>query len=331
MRLFRFAATLAGVSFLLAACVGRSAPAASAVEPFLTPLDRLQPVSLADGERLHVVATTSIVADVVSQLGGDRIDLTTLVPIGTDPHAFEPTPSDARALAQADVIFINGFGLEAFLGDLLRDSGSPAPVVSVSLGIDPLPFGGESHGESATPESSGRVDPHTWLDPNNVIVWTRNIQTALAALDPAGAETYAAHADAYRADLTSLDQHIRQAVSLVPPQARRLVTDHDELGYFADEYGFTIVGAVIPGASSLAEPSASELASLLDRVRTEHVPAVFVSSVVNPSLVDTFAADAGIKVVTLYGHSLTPPGGPAPDYLTLMRYNADAIAAALTP
>ena len=135
----------------------------------------------------------------------------------------------------------------------------------------------------------------------------------------------------YLTELDALDREIRQAVSAIPAEDRKLVTDHDELGYFADEYGFTVVGTIIPGASSLAEPSAAQLAELLDRVQAEDVPAVFVSSVVNPSLVETFAADAGIRVVTLYAHSLTPPDGPAPSYLDLMRYNAEAIVAALTP
>jgi ABC-type Zn uptake system ZnuABC Zn-binding protein ZnuA len=312
-------------TWVLVGCSTTATPSGSPyAEPYLTALDNLQPVSLAQGEKLRVVATTSIVSDVVAHVGGDAIDLHSLIPVGADPHAFEPTPQDAQALTQADAIIINGFGLEAFMADLIRETGGSAPVISASLGIEPIPFSGEEATLSG-------ADPHTWLDPNNVIHWTENIEAALTALDPAQADTYAANAASYRAALAELDRQMRQIFSGIPTENRKLVTDHDKLGYFADEYGFTVVGTVIPGASSLAEPSAAQLAQLLDQVKAQHVPAVFVSSVVNPTLVDTFAADAGIHVVTLYAHSLTEPGGAAPSYLELMRYNAEAIAAALTP
>jgi zinc/manganese transport system substrate-binding protein len=306
----------------LAAC-GPAAASDPLSEAFLTPLDALHPAPLNSGQPLRVVATTSIVADVVSRVAGDAVELHTLIPAGTDPHAFEPGPKDARALTEADLVFVNGFGLETFMAGLLQDAGSTAPVVSVSQGIEPIRFGGGG-------EASG-IDPHTWLDPRNVIVWTSNIEAALSRLDPARATGYAERADAYRGQLTALDNQARQVLSTVPAGRRKLVTDHDELGYFARAYDFTIVGTVIPGASSLAEPSPQELAALLDKVKGEHVPAVFVSAVVNPSVVDTFAADAGVRVVTLYAHTLTGPAGPAPSYLDLVRYNAEAIAAALTP
>jgi ABC-type Zn uptake system ZnuABC Zn-binding protein ZnuA len=323
------------VVLLLTGC--SPAPGAAS-ETYLTRFDDLRPVPLAAGEKLRVVATTSIVSDVVAHVGGDAIDLHSLIPLGVDPHAFEPTPSDARTLAEADVVFVNGFGLEAFMADLIEQAGSGSPIISVSEGIAPLPFEGEHEGEEHEEEEHegeahehGEADPHTWLDPNNVIHWTENIEAALTSLDPAHADTYAANAASYRAALTELDKEMRQIFSGIPTENRKLVTDHDELGYFADEYGFTVVGTIIPGTSSLAEPSAAQLAQLLDQVRAQRVPAVFVSSVVNPTLVDTFAADAGIHVVTLYAHSLTEPGGPVPSYLDLMRYNAETIAVALTP
>jgi ABC-type Zn uptake system ZnuABC Zn-binding protein ZnuA len=320
--------------FLASACVPHQPDAGGAAESYLTSIDELGPVSLPSGAKLRVVATTSIVGDVVAQVGGDQIETQQLIPLGVDPHAFEPTPQDARALAEADVVFINGFGLEAFTADLIQQAGSGAPVISVSVGIAPLPFEGEQHEEHEEGEGEDHehgADPHTWLDPNNVMRWTENIEETLSALDPDHAATYAANGDRYRASLAQLDGEIRQAIARIPAENRKLVTDHDELGYFADEYGFTIVGAVIPGTSSLAEPSAAQLAELLDVVAAERVPAVFVSSIVNPSLVETFAADAGIQVVTLYAHSLTDAEGPAPSYLDLMRYNANAIAEALTP
>ena len=324
-------ATICCVALLVAAC----APAGlSPSDPPLSDPSDLRAVTLASGERLRVVATTSILADVVAQVGDDRIEIRQLIPLGVDPHAFEPTPQDVRALAEADLVFVNGFGLEAFMADLIRQAGSGTPVISVSQGITPLPFESEEHDgreEAEGAHAEHGVDPHTWLDPNNVVHWTDNIEASLRAVDPAHAEVYAARANVYRAELTALDSEIREAVSRIPPEDRKLVTDHDELGYLADEYGFTVIGTVIPGASSLAEPSAAQLAALLDQVRQQRVPSVFVSSVVNPSLVDTFAEDAGIRLATLYAHSLTPPEGPASSYLELMRYNAETIAAALTP
>lgn len=325
------AAVICGAMATLAACNPRGGEDGGVDETYLTSLDDLAPRSLAAGEKLRVVATTSILADVVGRVGGDQIELVSMIPVGVDPHAFEPTPGDARTLAEADIIFVNGFGLEAFMADLIQLAGGGAPVVSVSAGIAPLPFEGEAHEGDETGHDEHAADPHTWLDPNNVIQWTEDIEAALQAVDPPRADVYAGQAEAYRGELTALDRDIRELASAIPPENRKLVTDHDELAYFADEYGFTLVGAVIPGASSLAEPSAAQLAELLDQVRAQRVPAVFVSSVINPGLVETFAADAGIRIATLYAHSLTGPDGPAPSYVDLMRYNAETIAAALMP
>jgi ABC-type Zn uptake system ZnuABC Zn-binding protein ZnuA len=339
-------------------------------EPYLTRLEEIEPVELAEGERLQVVATTSLLADVARQVGGDAIALTTLIPPGVDPHAFEPTPQDAVALAEADLIFINGFGLEEFMADLIEQAGGEALVVSASLGIEPLQPGaghegeehegaeheheGEAHeGEETEGDEDGHeheaeahegeehegeghehshaIDPHTWFDPNNVIHWTENIEAALALADPAHAEAYAANADGYRQQLRELDQEIRQALAAIPPERRKLVTDHEELGYFAEEYGFATVGAVIPSTSSMSEPSAQELTTLFDAIQAEGVSAIFVTSVANPALAQRLAEDAGVRLVKLYGHSLTDEQGPAPSYLALMRYNLEAIVEALAP
>lgn len=312
----------AAILLLTAAC----SPAVAAAP--LTAIEDLQPVPRPAAGPLAVIASTSILGDVVAQVGGEFVVVESLVPIGVDPHAFEPSPRQARRLAEASVVIVAGLGLEAFLDDLIRDAGGQAVVVSVSGGIAPLEIATGHPGESG-PEH--QVDPHTWFDPGNVMVWTDNIQAALQALDPDHASDYSSNADRYRAELRALDDEIRRAVARIPPEQRRLVTDHDDLGYFSRAYGFTVVGTVVPGTSSLAEPSAAELARLLDAVRAQGTPAVFVSSVVNPALVETFAADAGLRVVTLYGHSLTAADGPAPNYLELMRYNARAIVAALAP
>jgi len=310
-----------GLALLALAGCGQASPADRL--PRQVAAADLRPAALGSGERLSVVATTSIVADVVAAVGGPWVDVTALIPPSVDPHAFEPTPRDVQRLSQAHVVFVNGLGLELFLADLIGEAGGSAGVVAVSDGVTSRRLSEEG--------DSGGFDPHTWLDPRNVAQWTANIETALAALDPAHAEAFAANAASTRAELAALDGEIRRLVETVPPERRRLLTDHEELGYFAEAYGFTIVGSILPGPSSLAEPSAADLAALLDRVRAEQVPAIFVTSVVDPAIVRRLAEDAGIQVVTLYVHSLSDPDGPAPDYPSLMRYNAAAIVDALAP
>jgi len=306
--------------------------AASACRPVTRPaLERsgyademppLSPVALDEGERLRVVATTNIVADVVQNVGDDRIDLTVLMPPGTDPHAFEPAPQDAAAVADAHVVFVNGAGLEAFLDKLLQSAGGDATVVPVSVGVELRQLEG-GHGKQRG------YDPHTWFDPNNVIVWTHNIERALSALDPANAGVYAANAEAYEERLRELDAWIREQVAQVPEANRKLVTDHAAFGYFARRYGFEQVGAVFPGYSTLAGPSAQELAELEDAIDELGVKAVFVGLTVNPDLAQRVADDTGTQLVFLYTGSLSEPGGPAGDYLSLMRYNVSAIVEAL--
>jgi ABC-type Zn uptake system ZnuABC Zn-binding protein ZnuA len=287
----------------------------------------LHPIALAPGERLRVLATTSIVADVVAAVGGSRIEVSALVPPGVDPHAFEPTPQDVRSVADAQVVFENGLGLEAFLGDLVQSAGTGAPVVSVSGGIEPLPAGNPAaDGEVA---ARAEWDPHVWLDPQNVILWTKVIEATLTALDPPGAADYARAAEDYRLELQALDTEVEAQLAAIPEGQRRLVTDHEEFAYFARRYGFEIVGAVIPAPSAAAETSARELAALEDAIRTTGVRAVFVSSVVTPALARQVAEDTGIQLVTLYTHSLSGSSGPAPSYLALMRLNARLIAEAL--
>ena len=268
--------------------------------------------------RLKAVATTTIVGDVIHNLAGDAVDLSVLLPTGADPHAFQPTPQDAAKLAGAQVIFINGAGLETFLERLLQNSASQAKVVDLSTGLTLL----EGHdGEEG--------DPHVWTDPNNVLTWVANAQAALSEMDPANAAVYQANAAAYRQSLVELDGWIKEQVALAPPEHRKLVMDHEILGYFAARYGFEQVGAVIPGFSTLAEPSAQELAALEDAIRSLGVPTLFISIDVNPVLAQRVAADTGIQLVYIYSGSLSPASGPAGTYLEFMRYNVSAIVAAL--
>lgn len=280
------------------------------------------PSSGDEAGRLKVVATTTIVADVVSQVGGEFITLNTLLPVGVDPHAFEPRPQDLAAVAEADLIFAAGLGLEPFLEPLMASAASRARLVEVSAGIELLPFEGDE-------DEDLPGDPHTWSDPNNVILWSENIAGALAEADAAHAETYAANAEAYVATLRELDAWIRVEAAQIPPERRRLVSDHAVFGYFAEEYGFEQVGTVVGSFSTVASPSARELAALEDAIRAYGVPAIFVGTTVNPALAEQVARDTGIKVVPLYTDSLTPPGGEAESYLEFMRYNVRAMVEAL--
>ena len=285
----------------------------------------LYAVPLKAGERLRVVATTSIVADVVRQVGGDQVELTTLMPVGTDPHAFEPSPQDAAAIANAHVIFANGAGLEIFLEEFIDNAGEEVPVVPVSYGVELL----ELEEEESHNDHHGGVDPHVWFDPNNVMVWVDNIEHALSALDPGNSRVYQANAEKYKAELVALDGWIREMVARVAREDRKLVVDHAALGYFAHRYGFEQSGALFPGFSTLTEPSARELAELEESMREQGIKAIFVGTTVNPALAERIAMDTGVRLVFLYTGSLSEPGGPADSYIAFMRYDINAIVAAL--
>jgi len=283
-----------------------------------------QPSSEPATSKLKAMATTTIVGDVVKAIGGDTIDLTVLLPVGADPHDFEPTPQDVVKIAAAQVIFMNGAGLEEFIEPLLKNAGDQAKLVSVSEGIQLLDA---VHGEE---EEHVGGDPHVWFDPNNVSVWTENIEQTLSTMDPGNAAIYTSRASQYRTRLEELDGWIKEQIDLVSQANRKLVTDHAVFAYFARRYGLEQVGAVIPGYSTAAQPSARELAQLQDAIRALGVKAVFVGKTANPNLSKRVAEDMHIKLVFLYTGSLSEPGGPADTYLVLMRYNVTAIVEALS-
>ncbi len=267
---------------------------------------------------LSAVATTSIVGDVVKAVGGERVVVSVLIPAGTDPHAFEPTPRDLVLMARADVVFASGAGLEEGLARILNSPELRGKVVDLSVGL-PL----------RTLAAGGETDPHVWFDPLLVAGWTRTIEMSLGALDPDGREAFASRAAAYRERLFELDRWIQDQVAVLPPERRVLVTDHWVLGYFAARYGFVEAGAIISAFSTLAEPSARERAALVDRIRNLRVPAVFVSPEFNLTLASQLARDTGVRVVVLFHGSLTSADGPAPDYLSFMQENVRRIVEAL--
>ncbi len=269
--------------------------------------------------RLRIVATTSLVGDVLSRVAGGRIELRVLLPPGADPHSFQSTPQDAAAVAEAQLVFINGFGLEEALLETLASVAGTLPLISISDGIEPYELA-----------RTGPGDPHVWLDPTNVLVWVENARAGLTRVDPAGEAQYAANATAYQAELEELDGWIRGELERIPAEKRTLVTDHDSLGYFAARYGFQIVGAVIPAYSTLAQPSAQEIAELEQTIARYQVPALFVGFGFNPALSERVAQDMGVALVPLYTDSLSGSEGPAATYLDLMHYTATAISEALS-
>lgn len=318
-------------------------------------------------ERLHVVATTTIIADVAQNVGGDLVTVTALVPANTDIHAFQPVPQDVALVAQADVLLVNGGGLEAFLSGLVENAAGVEPVV-VSNGVAVLAFGDDDgevvgvlgdgancslhrhddahehdhddhdhadeaheHDDDAHDDHDhGDCDPHFWTNPQNVAVWAGNIAEALAAADPDHADTYRANAAAYQTQLAALDAAITALLADIPDDQRVIVTNHEFLGYFATHYGFEVVGTVLPGGSTLAEPSPQDVADLIGTIQDTGVQAIFVEVSDPGRLAEVIAGDVGtVTIATLYSDSLSAADGPASTYLDYLRYNAEVIAAAL--
>ncbi len=275
-------------------------------------------------ERPRVIAVETFLVDIAQNVAGERLTVEALLPIGAEPHGYEPTPRDIARVAESDLLIVNGAGLEGFLEALLRDAGGHVQIVEASAGVSGrTPQAGEAPFE-------GRPDPHFWLDPLRVVRYVENIRDALIRIDPEGAEEYTRNAEAYMARLQALDRWIREQVAAIPPERRLLVTNHESLGYFAERYGFRIVGTVLPGLSDEVSPSAQEVARLVEAIRAAGVRAIFLETGASPVLAQQVASEAGVAVVTeLYTHSLSAPDGPAPTYIEMMRYNVRVIVQAL--
>ncbi len=300
----------------------------------------LAPVALGEGEKLKVIATNTIVADLVKNVGGDLIDLTYMLPIGADAHTYQLTPPDVANVTEAHVFFANGFGLEEYLSELIQNAGGEVAVVSLSSGVEERQMSAKEateHEEDKDDEEQGvedehgheGVDPHTWTTPANAAIFVENIEKALSALDPAYLESYKANAEKYQAELEKLDAWVKSQIETIPVENRKLVTDHTVFGYYADRYGLEQVGAVIPSLSTTAEPSAQELAQLEEVIKEQGVKAIFVGNTVNPGLEQRVAEDTGTKLVTLYTESLGPEGSGVETYVDYIRHNTMAIVEAL--
>ncbi len=296
-------------------------------------LPELEAVELT-GEPLRVVATTSIIGDVVAQVGGDAIELTTLIGPGQDPHSYEPATQALMAVNEADVIFVNGWDLEEALIEDLEQIGGDVPLVPISANIEPLPFGGDDHAEVETDqEHHASADPHTWLAVNNVKQWVENSEDVLSDLDPAHAAAYARNAAAYLVELDELQAYAQSRLGQIAEEDRFLVTNHDSFGHFAAAYGFTILDTVIPAASTLAEPSASDLASLIALMEAHGVCTIVTETTASTALANTVAAEldgcAEVKVLQLYTGAVGPAGSDTGSYIGMFRANVEAIAEAL--
>lgn len=280
-----------------------------------------------DGPALNVLATSTLLADVAQQVAGNRLRVTSLLPAGVDPHSFEATPGDVIQVARSQVLIVNGAGLEEFLERVLQNAGGSRRVIVASAGLTPRTPQAD---ELSEPDEHPEGDPHFWLDPNLVVRYVENIRDGLSQADPAGAAIYAANANAYIARLRELDRWIAEQVQAIPEKDRLLVTNHESFGYFADRYGFRIVGTIIPSVSTGASPSAQQLAQLIDHIKATGAKAIFLETGSNPQLAQQVARETGVKVVTdLHTHALTDANGPAPTYLDLMRHNTRTIVSAL--
>ncbi len=277
------------------------------------------------GGALRVVAAESFLADIAQNVAGDRFTVDTLVPAGADPHSFEPAPRDLAKAAEADLVVVNGGGLEGPLLDTLRNAGGSASTVEASAGLQSrTPQAGEP------PLDAGQTDPHFWLDPELVKSYVATIRDAFSEADPAGAAAYAANAAAYDKKLDELDAWIADQVARIPAADRKLVMNHASHGYFADRYGFQVVGTVIPGTGTSESPTAQQLGDLTSAIRDSGARAIFVETDENPELAKQLAAETGVAVVTdLLDHSLTPAGGVAPTYIDMMRFDTRRIVEAL--
>lgn len=273
------------------------------------------------GQRLTVVSTMSVFADFAAAVGGDRVEIETLVPVGGDPHTYEPRPSDAARIADADVVLDNGLGLSPWFEPLAGNV--QGELVILTDGI-------AEQATSSPLGPDGQIDPHLWMVPPFVMDgYVTAIEEAFAAADPEGAGTYRDNAQAYRSELAALDEELAGRIGTIPEQHRKLVTSHDAYRYFANHYRLEVVGTVL-GVTTEEEPSAQSVGRLVDQVREEQVPAIFVETTINPALIERVARDAGVDVGDpLYGDSVGEPGSGAEDYVGMMRANVGAITSAL--
>jgi zinc/manganese transport system substrate-binding protein len=266
-------------------------------------------------ERLNVVASFSILGDFVRHVGGDRVNVSTLVGPNGDVHVYTPAPADAKKVADARLVFVNGFGLEGWLPRLVQSSGSKAVIVTATDGIAPRTIG-------AAP------DPHAWQSVANAKIYVADIRDALIAVDPADAEVFRSHAAAYLAQLDALDREVRETIARIPPERRKVISGHRAFGYFAAAYGVEFIAPL--GVSTESEPSARDIAAIITQIKASKIPAVFLENISDPRLIERISAETGARIGgTLFSDSLSDEKGDAPTYIDMVRHNIKALASAL--
>jgi zinc/manganese transport system substrate-binding protein len=270
--------------------------------------DRLQ-------DRLNVVASFSILGDFARNVGGDRVRVTTLVGPDGDVHVYTPAPADAKKIADAKLVIINGLGLEGWLPRLVESSGGKTTIVTASKGITPRRLGSDA-------------DPHAWQSVANAKIYVANIRDALGATDPADAEVYRANAERYLAKLDALDREVREAIAQIPQAHRKVISTHNAFGYFAAAYGIEFIAP--QGVSTEAEASARDIAGIITQIRAAKIPAVFLENISDPRLMSRISTETGARIGgTLYSDSLTPEKGEAATYIDMVRHNIKALTSAL--
>jgi zinc/manganese transport system substrate-binding protein len=275
-------------------------------------------------DKVKAVASFSILGDMVKQVGGDRVDVVTMVGPNGDAHVFSPTPADAKTLAGAQLFFVNGLGFEGWMERLEKSSGFKGKLVVVSTGVSPRTMIEE---EGGTPETI--TDPHAWQDLANGKLYVANIRDRLIAADPDGKAVYEANAAKYLDAIGAEAAAVKEAIASLPPARRKLITSHDAFGYFGAAYGLEIIAP--EGVSTESEASAQDVAKIIRQIKAENIPAVFLENVTDHRLLDQIARETGAKIGgTLYSDALSGPDGPAPTYLDMFRHNIGTLAAALS-
>jgi zinc/manganese transport system substrate-binding protein len=293
----------------------------------------LSPVGFAaaHAEGLDVVASFSIIGDFAKNVGGDRVTITTIVGPDGDAHVYEPSPADATAVAKASVVLVNGLHFEGFLQRLVEASGTKATIVELTKGVTPREFKAEFAEEdegAAAGDTHGNIDPHAFQSIANAKIYVANIADAFCAADAVGCDGYKANATAYTEKLSALEGEVKDAVASIPADKRTIITSHDAFGYFEHEYGLTFRAP--EGISTEAEPSAADVAKLIDQVKQEKAAAIFVENITNTRLIEQIASETGLKIGgTLYSDALSPADGPASTYIDLMKNNITTIKGAI--
>jgi len=266
-------------------------------------------------DRFNVVASFSILGDFVRNVGGERVSVTTLVGADSDVHVYTPAPADAKKIADAKLVFVNGLGLEGWLSRLVQSAGTRAAIVVATQGIAPLKIGSDA-------------DPHAWQSVANAKIYVANIRDALGGADPANAAIYRANAQTYLTKLDALDREVREAIAQIPESRRKVISTHNAFGYFAAAYGVEFIAPL--GVSTESEASARDIAGIISQIRASKIPAVFLENISDPRLIRRISAETGAKVGgTLYSDSLTGEKGDAPTYIDMVRHNIRALTSAL--